>query len=562
MAPGDQKPLRTARCPKRVDSTVCRGKEIMAQAATAINPLGQSVMGPTHRPARRWLLWAVVGIGIVATIYVAVIALNWPFTRQAVIDALQERSGRSVTIGHFTRTYFPPGCVAEDIRFLRRKHKEEQPLITVHRLVLVTGYSRVLTLQERLSLVRVFDMHVLVPPSEPGEPNPIVPLTYSKSGAAIKIDRIIADGATLDFLSKTGKKPYRLIVDKLRLDGVGNNLPMAYKTLISNQLPPGKIRSTGEFGTWNPKDPGSTPLHGIYTFENANLAAFGGVSGTLLSSGSFKGVLRDIAVQGNATVPNFKVHDTSHERQLTVAYRAVVDGTTGDTRLNDVSARFNHTTAGFRGAVAKSDGTNGKTASIDFWTNNGQVEDILLLFISSDRAPMSGAFTFAGHVDIPGGPEPFLQRMKLNGDFGVAGGKFANAETERDLTRLSDSSPKHKKDSAEEPSANVLSDLKGHGSAVNGTATLSSISFTIPHAKASMHGTYGLMDYKLNLHGTLVTTGDPSQTTTGFRSLMVKVITPFFKKKRGAKMVPFKITGSYSNLDMSLDLGSGDKAER
>ncbi len=527
----------------------------MAQTASVLESLPQSVKRPQYRRRMWWALWIPTAVAALAIVYMAVIAMNWPFTQQAVIDALQERSLRTVTIGHFYRTYFPPGCTAEDIRFLHRKHKEKQPLITVGKLVLVTSYSRILTLQERLSLVRVMHMHVTVPPSAPGQPNPVMPLTYSKSAPAIKIDRIIADGAILVFLSKAGKKPYQLVIDKLRLDGVGNNEPISYKSLISNQMPPGKIRSTGVFGTWNPKDPGSTPLHGSYTFENANLAAFGGISGTLFSSGNFGGTLRDISVRGTANVPNFKVYDTSHERQLSVAYDAMVDGTKGDTELKEVSARFDHTTAGFRGSVAKGGSTGGKTASIDMWTNSGRVEDVLSLFISEKTAPMSGAFTFAGHVDIPPGPRPFLSRMRMSGDFGVLGGKFANRETERDLTRLSDSSEKNREKTADRPPANVLSDLKGHGSAVNGTATLSNITFTIPGAKAWMHGTYGLIDYKVDLHGTLRTTGDPSHATTGFKSVMVKVITPFFKKKRAAKLVPFKITGSYSNVKLSLDLG-------
>jgi hypothetical protein len=529
----------------------------MAQAATAVHSLPQTVRQPPLFRRIRWRLWIPAALGTLALIYIVVIALNWPFTQQAVIDALQERSLRTVTIGHFYRTFFPPGCTAEDIRFQHRKHKEKAPLITVRKLVLVTTYLRIATLQERLSLVRIMDMHVTVPPSEPGQPNSVMPLTYSKSAPSIKIDRIIADGAVLDFLSKTGTKPYRLMIDKLRLDGIGNNLPMAYKTLISNETPPGKIRSSGVFGTWNPKDPGSTPLHGNYTFENANLAAFGGISGTLFSSGNFQGTLREVRVQGTAKVPNFKIYDTSHERQLAVAYHAIVDGTKGDTKLEEVSARFDRTTAEFKGSVAGSGQASGKIASIDMWTNNGRVEDILRLFISAKTAPLTGAFTFAGHVDIPPGPGPFLRRIKMSGDFGVAGGKFANRETESDLTRLSDSAEKHHDSAAEQPAVSVLSDLKGHGSAVNGIATLTNISFSMPGAKARMHGTYGLIDYKVDLHGTLLTTGNPSDATTGFKAFMVKVITPVFKKKHSAKLVPFKITGSYSNVNMSLDLGRG-----
>lgn len=83
-----------------------------------------------------------------AIIYIAVIAMNWPFTERALIDALQERSVRTVTIGRFYRTYFPPGCTAEDIRFLHRLHKEKEPLIKVRKLVLVTTYSQILTLRK------------------------------------------------------------------------------------------------------------------------------------------------------------------------------------------------------------------------------------------------------------------------------------------------------------------------------------------------------------------------------------------------------------------------------
>jgi hypothetical protein len=526
----------------------------MAQAASSVHSLPQGVKGAPHRGIR-WKLWIPAAFALLALIYLVVIALNWPFTQQAVIDALQERSLRSVTIGHFYRTYFPPGCVAEDVRFLHRRHKEKVPLITIRKVVLVATYFRILTLQERLSLVRVMDMHVTVPPAEPGQPNPVMPLTYSKSRPAIKVDTTIADGAILEYLSKTGKQPYRLTIDKLRLDGIGNNLPISYKSLISTEMPPGKIRSAGVFGTWNPKDPGSTPVQGEYSFENANLVAFGGISGTLFSSGNFKGRLSEIRAQGTVNVPNFKVHDTSHERQLAVAYHAVVDGTSGDAKLEEATARFDNTTVEFKGSVAASGNTDGKTASLDMWTNNGRVEDILRLFISDTTAPMSGGFTFAGHVDVPPGPEPFVRRIKLRGDFGVLGGKFANTETERDLTRLSNSSDKQRKNPAEPPAANVLSDLKGHGQAVNGIATLSNLSFTIPGAKAWMHGTYGLIDYKIDLHGTMLTTGNPSDATTGFKSLMLKVITPFLKKKHSAKLVPFKITGTYSKPDVSLDLG-------
>lgn len=505
------------------------------------------------------MLTLLIAAALLATECI-VLALNWPFKKQDLVDVLQARSARTVTIDRFYRTYFPPGCVAEGIRFLHKIHKEKAPLITVEKLVMTTNYARMLTLQRRLTLVRVFNMHVTVPPSEPGKPNPIMPLTYSSGSPSIVVDRTIADGAVLEFLSKEqGKKPFRLTIDKLRLDGIGNNEPMFYRTIISNEMPPGKIRSTGVFGTWNPKDPGSTPVRGTYRFDNANLAAFGGISGTLFSTGKFSGVLRHVNVDGITDVPNFKVTDTSHTRRLSTQFQAVVDGTKGDTFLNGVTAHFDNTTVHLKGSVAGQEGKNGKLVSLDVSETSGRIEDLFDLFISARTPPMTGGVTFGGHVDIPAGPGQLVERMRLQGDFGVAAGKFTDRETQGDITRLSESAEKKPKAKVQENPETVLSDLKGHGASTNGVARLSHVSFTVPGATAILDGTYNLVNYKIDLHGVLTTTGQPGDATTGFKSFLVKALTPFFQRRHSEKVVPFKITGNYQKTDVMLDLGSKKK---
>jgi hypothetical protein len=537
----------------------------MAQAAVAETRVPPKSAPFKRFTGKRWLLAVIGGIAALLAIECIILALNWPFKKQDLIDVLQQRSARSVTIDRFYQTYFPPGCVAEGINFLHRKHKEKAPLITVQRIVMTTTYARLFLLQRRLTLVRITNMHVTVPPSEPGQPNPIMPLTYNgKSGASIVVDRTIADGAVLDLMSKdAAKKPYRLVIDKLRFDGLGNNEPMFYRAIISNQMPPGKIRTTGVFGTWNPKNPGGTPLHGTYSFDNANLLSLGGVSGTLFSSGKFSGTLEHINVEGTATVPNFKVTDTSHERKLATEFQAVVDGIKGDTFLNNVTAHFDNTTAYFKGSVARQEGGEGKIVSLELSEPSGRIEDLLDLFISAKTPPMTGSVTFHGHFVLPPGKARFVERMHLVGDFGVAAGRFTDKETQADLTRLSESAEKNKgkekeKQLRENPET-VLSNLKGHAVANNGVATLSGLSFSVPGADASMYGTYNLANYKIDLHGTLLTTGQPGDATTGFKSFVVKAISPLFKRRNSEKVVPFKITGDFHNPRCDLDLGSKKK---
>jgi hypothetical protein len=56
----------------------------------------------------------LVSTAIALIVALAVLAMHWPFTKQAVIKSLQDASSSTVEITHFHRTYFPfPGCVAE-----------------------------------------------------------------------------------------------------------------------------------------------------------------------------------------------------------------------------------------------------------------------------------------------------------------------------------------------------------------------------------------------------------------------------------------------------------------
>jgi len=503
---------------------------------------------------RKWAL-GLVALAALALVYLMVLALNWPFTERSLIDVLQERSLRSVTVNRFYQTYFPPGCVAEGVSFLHRKDKSKPPLITIQRLVVAGSYSGLLALQHRLSLVRVFGMRVTVPPKQPnGEPNPIMPLNYSKSASRLTIDEIIADGAELYFMpANRGEKPFRMIVDKLAARDVGDNRAIPYRTVISSTVPPGKIRSTGKFGPWNPNDPRPTPVSGSYTFADANLGFFEGISGTLSSSGNFHGTLGAVATEGSVDVPNFKLTDTSHTRRLAARFHAVVDATNGNTLLQDVTAHFDRTTAVFKGSVAGKEDEQGKAVSLDMILANGRIEDLFNLFISAKRAPLNGEVSMRARAGLPPGPQPFVTRLKFEGVFGVEAGKFTDAATEADLTRLSESAEKRTKADREDPER-VLSGLKGRVSATNGTATFSKLSFRVPGAKAVMHGTYRLTDYKIDLHGTMLTAGNPSAATTGFKSFLIKAITPFFKKKPAGKVVPFQITGKYGAATIGLDL--------
>jgi hypothetical protein len=534
-------------------------------SATGVSPQQMAAATPAtiveqEKPQHavwRWRWWHVPpGLLIAAFIgYLIFIGLNWPFAEQSLIDVLQQATLRTVTIGSFRKTFFPPGCVAERVQFQHRVHKNNPPIIFIQTLTVHGSYWGLLTAQYRLALVKVNHMHVTVPPAEVnGKPDPIMPLNRTDhSVKTLRIDKIVADGAVLDFMHQDGGQPYRLTVDKLALYNVSNNSAINYKTILTNELPPGKIHSTGVFGPWNPNDPASTPVHGDYLYQDANLAAFSELSGTMQAHGTFSGKLGEMQTKGTVDIAKFHVTDTSHSRELKAAFQARVDGTNGNTVLDRVDAQFDHSSLVVSGSIAGAKGRKGRTLTLDVAGGSGRIEDVLDLFIEARRAPMTGAFTLKGHLDVPPGKSSFLTRLRMSGDFGVANGRFTDKQTQADLNRLSESAEKTKDPAAKDDIA--LSDLKGHGEIRNGVATLTDLHFNVPGATAVMSGTYSLLNYDVNLRGELFTDGKPWTATTGFKSWVLRAITPFLKKKQNLRVVPFKITGNYNNTNVGLDLG-------
>jgi len=189
--------------------------------------------------------------------------------------------------------------------------------------------------------------------------------------------------------------------------------------------------------------------------------------------------------------------------------------------------------------------------------HGGRIDDLLRLFVSAPRPAMTGAISLRAQVEVPPDQRPFLEKLKLQGDFGIDAGKFANAARQEAVNHLSESARGEKKEQQQEDPQTVLSDLKGHVSAQNGVATLTNVSFSFPGALAHVHGTFNLISEQLDLHGVLETNGKLSDTTSGFKSVMLKVINPFLKKKEGTKikLVPFKITGTSSQPAVALEFG-------
>ena len=467
----------------------------------------------------------------------------WPFEPQSVIENLEEASDSRVQITTFRRTYFPsPGCVLEGVVFVHGTNPPRH-LITVRRVTITGSYFGIFA--RHLSRIDAEDMHVFIPPFGSGQPFHTTPST-------ITVGEIVANGASVEFASRRpDQQALRFEIQEASLRNVGWKGPLTYRVKVHNPEPPGEIAATGQFGVWDRNDPAQTPLSGEYKFEHADLSFYKGVAGMLSSVGKFGGRLGHIDISGTTDVPDFKVKSGNHPVRLSTEFRGYVDGIHGDTFLERVDARFRRTHIVVQGSVGGSANSHGKVALFDMTATNSHIEDMLGLFVESPRAPMSGPVSLGAKVEIPGGERPFLERVVLRGRFGISGGGFSNPSTQEGVNKLSAGARGEKDDSDPET---VLTDLTGQVALVDGVGNFTDLSFGVPGAAARMHGTYNVLNHKIDLHGQMRVDSRISNATSGPKAFFLKLMDPVFKKRKKGEIVPVRITGTYEKPSFGLDL--------
>ncbi len=483
-----------------------------------------------------------VALCVVGFIYIRIL----PFSEQAILKELSEASDTQVTARGYHRTHFPsPGCVLERVEF--HKGSQRFMLVSIDKLVIKGTYLGLL--RHHVHHINAVHAHIFIPPFGTN-------LTFHTEHSNIVVEELIANGALVEFApEKPDHQPFIFDVHEALLSNIRWGTPIQYRLKFLNPEPPGEISVAGQFGSWAEGHPGDTPISGQYSFDKANLGVYGGIAGYLSSQGKFGGVLKHIDVSGHTETPDFKVASGGHKVKLTTEFDAYVDGMHGDTYLKRVEAHVGHTTVVASGSVARAPGQKGRLTQLKLGVNHGRIEDILGLFVSAPHSPMAGEASLISNAQFPSGDGSFLHKLKMDGQFGVGEGSFTNQNTQTDVDKLSAGARGQNKDDPQ----TVVTDLKGTVELVEGIARFSTLSFGIPGARARLHGTYNLENHQVNLHGNMRVETRISKTTTGFKSLLLKVLDPIFKKKKKGEIVPVHILGTYEKPDFGLDLNNQKK---
>lgn len=501
--------------------------------------------------SRRWLKWA---LGAAAGVLLILGAVFFWFARPSQITAmvregLTERLRLDVTLDEVNVDLLPRPAVRGRGLALRIPGQPDlPPFIAIDEFSMNIGLLSLM--RKRVDTVFARGLHIAVPPGEARRS-----LSGRGGGGGpveIIISHFITEDASLRFIRSEGRKPLTFAIHDLHVREVGFGLPMPFEATITNPVPTGLVKTTGQFGPWLPEDIVSSPLEGQYLFENADLSTINGIGGTLQSSGRFSGTIQRIVASGQAIVPDFSLELGGRPLALTADFDAVITGTNGTTVLERVDAMLVNTRMKVEGAVLNLEGPGNRAIEFDVKIEDGRIEDILALVIDAPEPVMTGDVVVDARMTLPPGDTPVSERIGVSGRFGLAETQFTDKGVQSKMESLSRRSQGK---SQEDPIGKVMTNLRGQVHLAEGTARLTGLTFQVPGARVALNGTYGLRSGALDFRGTLRMQASVSEAVGGFKSIFLKPFNPIFRKDGAGAVIPIKIEGTRQEPKFGLEFG-------
>jgi hypothetical protein len=510
---------------------------------------------------RKWVIGATLTIVVVLAL-VPVVALYilrpkiHAILRSRVENVLKIHFESAVEISDFSASIFPRVHVTITGLVLRHKSRTDiAPFIEVRKVSMDADLASLLQARPHIAFVQLEGLQIHTPPREQGA-DPLIQSTDQDLAKKypVLIDQLVADDATIVVLrAQPGKIPREFPIHHLHLRGLSFDRPAEFQATLTNSVPKGEINTTGQFGPWLAEEPSETRAVGTYTFYHADLGTLKGLRGILSSNGKFSGPLDYLSVDGETDTPDFALRTADHPMALHTDFSAIVDGTNGDTYLNSVTARFLHSTLLVRGKVVdENKEIKGRTIVLDAFSRGAHVEDLIRLVAKGDHPVMTGSVDLQTKITIPQGTPDLIERLQLQGRFGIGRIQFTNASTQGKIDTLSRKGQGEPKDF---DITNVVSEMKADFGLRDAVVDFSDLQFGVAGAAINLNGTYNLDTEAMDFHGKLKLKAKPSQTTTGMKSFFMKALDPFFKGKDAGTVLAIKITGTKDHPSFGLDHG-------
>ena len=444
------------------------------------------------------------------------------------------------------------------------KEKDAPAMVSVDSFEFQTDFKALLEPTTRIVTVFVRGLQLHIPPRGPAHLPPHVlgalaaPTRPVHLGMSLAFDKIVCTDSRLTIeTSKPGKLPLVFDIANITLTDVGASKPLLYDATLKNPRPAGDVHATGHFGPWQPDDPRETPIDGDYNFTNADLGTFKGIMGILSSTGKFYGKLSHIGVDGETDTPNFRLDISDHPAPLHTSFKAVVNGTTGDTTLTEVVARLQKTVIHASGSVMRvgdvTTGVTGHDTELTVAIDQGRIEDLLTLATKTNPPVIAGYVSVRQKLSIPPGKDTVAKRMKLEGTFTVKQATFGNPAMQQKIDEISMRAQGHPKAANPQDATLVQSSMTGEFTQAQGLMDFSDLEYAMPGATIKMKGQYKLEGNGFDFAGVVRTDATASQMVTGWKSLLLKAVDPLLKKNGAGLEIPITIRGTKADPKFGVD---------
>jgi hypothetical protein len=518
--------------------------------------------------SRRAVKWVALGVGVLLVL-LFVLAIAVPYSsghlRKRVIAALGDKLDSEVELKQFHASIFPSLHVDGTGLVIRHKGRTDvPPMFSVDSFSVDAGLLPLFF--KHVSHVELTGLDIEIPPDH-GKParenakNGPSPGRQDdhggQSGGAggVVIDVLESHDAKLAILSdEPGKEAKVWQIHTMQMRNLGADTAMPFEAVLTNAIPPGQIKTSGTFGPWSSGSPGETPLSdGRFEFAHADLSVFKGISGILSAHGTFEGTLGEIDIHGETDTPEFAVSVGGHPVPLHAKYHTVVDAMNGNTYLRRIDASFLQTSLVAKGEVVDTTpGQPGRTVRLDVDMQKARLEDVLRLAVNTPKPVMTGDLKLQTKFVLPPGDQDVVRKLQLDGQFGIDKAKFTDFDIQKKINELSHRGRGMKN---VPKTSGVASDFDGRFKLGHALLRIPDVTFKVPGAGVRLAGSYGLTSEQLDFKGTLFLDVKVSQTTSGFKSLLLKVVDPIFDKKGGGSAIPIKISGERSDPSFGLDKG-------
>lgn len=515
-----------------------------------------------HRKAWHWVVWSLLlSAAVLAIVLEVLVARAGPILKGRVIETLRTRfDGRveldsievSVNRGLEVRggglRISPP----DDVLTAR----PTAPLIGVRSFAFRASLLGLLFKPMHVETVFVTGLAIHIAPGPMRQHGPVE--THRPGKIKIVVKEIVCDDSTLVIGNdKPDKDPKLFVLEHIVLHDVGPDAPWPYDAVLTNAIPKGEIHAVGSFGPWNTEAPGNSAASGRYVFEHADLNTIKGLGGMLHSTGTFDGQLDRIAVQGTTDVPNFSLDTANHAMPLTARFRAVVDGTTGDTYLQAVDATLGRSHFSCHGAVVNIRG-RGHDVDLAIDVPAGRIEDFLQLAVKTRPPVMTGVISTRAKLHIRPGRESVTEKLRTRGAFTLHRIHFTDPQMEDKVDMLS-MRAQGEPEKARPGAPDVVSQMTGTFDLAAGKLTFGDLEYTLPGASVALTGVYSLDGQRFEFYGKVRTEARLSQMVSSWwKRLLLKPVDPFFHKRGAGAEIPIRISGTRSAPKFGLNLHTKD----